>query len=127
MEITLVATGIVVRDLAAAQHFYETALGMKETNRVRVDSLGLDEVILASAGGGAALVLMRYDDGRAHVEVGQKLVFTVPDPAAVAAAAVGAGGSVLFPATEMPEFGATIAFVQDPDGHGIEVLDRSVA
>ena len=126
MDITLVASGIVVRDLAVAQRFYETALGLKETNRVRVDSLRLDEVILAAPGGGAALVLMAYDDGRAHVEVGQKLVFTVPSPAEVADAAVSAGGKVLFPATEMPEFGATIAFVQDPDGHGIEVLDRAV-
>jgi len=126
MDITLAATGIVVRDLAAAQRFYETALGLKETNRVRVDSLGLDEVILATPGGGAAVVLMRYDDGRAHVEVGQKLVFAVPSPAAVTDAAVQAGGSILFPATLMPEFGATIAFVQDPDGHGIEVLDRLV-
>ena len=126
MDITLVASGIVVRDLTVAQRFYETALGMKETNRVRVDSLKLEEVILATPGGGAALVLMQYDDGRVHVEVGQKLVFMVPSPAAVADAAVGAGGAVLFPATEMPEFGATIAFVQDPDGHGIEVLDRAV-
>jgi predicted enzyme related to lactoylglutathione lyase len=126
MDITFAASGIVVRDLAAAQRFYETTLGLKETNRVRVDSLGMDEVILAAPGGGAALVLMRYDDGRAHVEVGQKLVFAVPSPAAVADAAVESGGSILFPATEMPEFGATIAFVRDPDGHSIEVLDRPV-
>ena len=58
MDITLVASGIVVRDLTVAQRFYETALGMKETNRVRVDSLKLEEVILATPGGGAALVLM---------------------------------------------------------------------
>ena len=126
MEITFVASGIVVRDLEAAQRFYESALGMKETNRVRVDTLKMDEVILTPPGGGAALVLMRYDDGRSHVEVGQKLVFTVPSPAAVADAAVEAGGSVLFPPTHMPDFGATIAFLQDPDGHSIEVLDRAI-
>jgi predicted enzyme related to lactoylglutathione lyase len=126
MDITFAATGIVVRDLAVAQRFYETVLGLKETNRVRVDTLGMDEVILAAPGGGAALVLMRYDDGRAHAEVGQKLVFAVPSPEVVADAAVEAGGTVLFPATNMPDFGATIAFVQDPDGHAIEVLDRAV-
>lgn len=126
MDITFVATGIVVRDLEVAQRFYESVLGMKEANRVRVDMLGMDEVILSPPGAGASLVLMRYDDGRAHVEVGQKLVFTVPSPEAVASAAVEAGGSVLFPATHMPDFGATIAFVQDPDGHAIEVLDRAI-
>ena len=126
MESTLAAVGIVVRDLAIAQRFYEATFGMKETNRVRVDSLRLDEVILATPGAGAAIVLMRYDDGRAHAEVGQKLVFAVASPAAVADAAAAAGGKVIFPATEMPEFGATIAFVQDPDGHAIEVLDRAV-
>ena len=126
METTFAATGIVVRDLDAAQRFYETVLGMKEQNRVRVDTLGMDEVILGLPGGGAALVLMRYDDGRAHVEVGQKLVFTVPSPAAVAEAAVAAGGAVVFPPTLLPAYGATIGFVQDPDGHQIEVLDRAV-
>ena len=126
MEITLVGTGIVVRDLEAAQRFYEAVLGMKEVNRIRVDAMGMDEVILATPGKGAAVILMRYDDGRAHVEVGQKLVFTVPSPAAVADAAVDAGGKVLFPATSMPDLGATLAFVQDPDGHSIEVLDRAI-
>jgi predicted enzyme related to lactoylglutathione lyase len=126
MDITLVGTGIVVRDLAVAQRFYETALGLKETNRVRVDSMGMDEVILATPGGGAAVILMQYDDGRSHVEVGQKIVFAVPSPAAVADAAVEAGGKVVFPATLLPDFGATIAFVQDPDGHSIEVLDRVI-
>jgi predicted enzyme related to lactoylglutathione lyase len=126
MDISLAATGIVVRDLDTAQHFYESVFGLKETNRVRVDTLQLDEVILATPGGGAAIVLMKYDDGRSHVEVGQKLVFAAPSPAEVADAATSAGGKVLFPATLMPDFGATIAFVQDPDGHAIEVLDRMV-
>jgi predicted enzyme related to lactoylglutathione lyase len=126
METTFAATGIVVRDLDAAQRFYESTLGMKELNRVRVDTLGMDEVILSLPGGGAALVLMRYDDARAHVEVGQKLVFTVASPAAVADAAVAAGGKVIFPPTLLPDFGATIGFVQDPDGHQIEVLDRAI-
>lgn len=126
MDTTFAATGIVVRDLDAAQRFYETSFGMKEVNRVRVDTLGMDEVILGLPGGGAALVLMRYDDGRAHVEVGQKIVFTVPSPAAVAEAAVAAGGKVVFPPTHLPDFGATIGFVQDPDGHQIEVLDRAI-
>ena len=127
MDITFVATGIVVRDLDAAQRFYETVFGMKEVNRVRVDTLGMDEVILTPPGAGASLVLMRYDDGRSHVEVGQKLVLTVPSPAAVADAATEAGGKVLFPPTHMPDFGATIAFLQDPDGHSIEVLDRAIS
>ncbi|HYD09887.1 MAG TPA: VOC family protein [Acidimicrobiales bacterium] len=126
MDITLVGTGIVVRDLDAAQRFYEAALGMKETNRIRVDSMGMDEVILATPGGGAAIILMKYDDGRAHVEVGQKLVFTVPSPAAVADAAAANGGKVILPPTEMKDFGATIGFVQDPDGHAIEILDRAI-
>jgi len=125
MDTTFVASGIVVRDLDAAQRFYETALGLKEVNRVRVDMLELDEVILTAPGGGS-VVLMRYDDGRSHVEVGQKIVFVVASPAAVADAAVEAGGTVVFPPTHMPDFGATIAFVQDPDGHAIEVLDRAL-
>ncbi len=125
MQIALVASGIVVRDLDAAQRFYEDALGMKETNRIRVDVMGLDEVILGAPGGGS-VVLMRYDDERSHVEVGQKLVFNVPDPAAVAEAAAAAGGKVTFPPTHMPDFGATIAFLQDPDGHTIEVLDKTI-
>ena len=125
MQISLVASGIVVRDLDAAQRFYEDALGMEESSRIRVDVMRLDEVIMTAPGGGS-VILMRYDDERSHVEVGQKLVFRVPSPAAVAEAVVAAGGSVVFPPTEMPDFGATIAFVQDPDGDTIEVLDKAI-
>jgi predicted enzyme related to lactoylglutathione lyase len=50
----------------------------------------------------------------------------VADPKAVADAAVDAGGKVVFPPTHMKDFGATIGFVQDPDGHQIEVLDRAI-
>jgi predicted enzyme related to lactoylglutathione lyase len=124
-EISFAASGIVVRDLVTAQRFYESALGMKEVNRARVDMLGLDEVVLTAQGGGY-VILMRYDDGRSHVEVGQKLVFVVADPSAVTDAAAAAGGTVLVPPTPMPEFGSTIAFVQDPDGHAIEVIDRPI-
>jgi predicted enzyme related to lactoylglutathione lyase len=126
MDNTLVGTGIVVRDHAVAQRVYETALGLKETNRIRVDSMGMEEIILATPGGGAAVILMQYDDGRSHVEVGQKLVFAVASPAAVAEAAVEGGGKVVFPPTLMKDFGATIGFVQDPDGHQIEILDRVI-
>lgn len=126
MDTTFVGTGIVVRDLDVAQRFYESVLGLKESNRIRVDTLKMEEIILATPGGGAALILMQYDDGRAHAEVGQKLVFTVPDPAAVADAAKEAGGRVIFPPTLLPDFGATIGFIQDPDGHQIEVLDRAI-
>jgi predicted enzyme related to lactoylglutathione lyase len=124
-EISFAASGIVVSDMVAAQRFYETVLGMTEVNRARVDVLGLDEVVLAAPGGGR-VILMRYDDGRSHVEVGQKIVFVVPDPSAVTDAAAAAGWTVLVPPTLMPEFGSTIAFVQDPDGHAVEVLDRAI-
>ena len=124
-EISFAASGIVVGDLVAAQRFYEDALGMKEVNRARVDMLGLDEVVLAAQGGGY-LILMRYDDGRSHVEVGQKLVFVVADPSVVTDGAAAAGGTVTVPPTLMPEYGATIAFVQDPDGHAIELIDRPI-
>jgi predicted enzyme related to lactoylglutathione lyase len=126
MDNTFVGTGIVVRDLDVAQRFYEAVLGLKESNRIRVDSMGMEEIIMVAPGRGGALILMQYDDGRAHVEVGQKLVFTVASPAAVADAAVEAGGKVVFPPTLMKGFGATIGFVEDPDGHQIEVLDRAI-
>jgi predicted enzyme related to lactoylglutathione lyase len=126
MDTTFVGTGIVVRDLDVAQKFYESVLGLKESNRIRVDSMGMDEIIMIAPGRGGALILMQYDDGRAHVEVGQKLVFNVEDPVAVADAAVEAGGKVVFAPTFMKGFGATIGFVQDPDGHAIEVLDKAI-
>ena len=126
---TFAATGIVVSDLDRSVAFYRDVFGMEEQRRVRVGTLRLDEAILVTShGAGGSLVLMKYEDeARRHVDVGQKLVFYVSDPSATATAVRAAGGRVTFEPTALPEFGATIGFVQDPDGHSIEVLDTPVA
>ena len=119
-------TGIVVVDLERAERFYRDVFGMKEIGRMRTDPLEMDEVILGLPGGGASLLLIRFDDLRTQVHVGQKLVFYVPDVTAAIEAAKAAGGALIWGPEEVPELGATVAFVQDADGHWIECLDARV-
>ena len=124
--IELAATGIVVVDLEASLAFYTDVFGLRETSRFRADVLSLDEVILSAPGGGSSVILMHYDDSRPPKHVGQKLVFYVPDPRAVAERVRSRGGTVLWGPEEIPHLGATVTFVQDPDGHWIEALDARV-
>ena len=117
------ATGIGVTDLDASADFYTSVFGLSFVTKFHLPTM--DEIILSMDGRGAALVLMCHTDGVARdlANTGGKTVFYMVDPAATVELARARGAEVVREATSVPEFGdAVIAFVTDPDGHLIEIL-----
>ena len=122
-HVRLGAAGIGVSDLRASSDFYTSVFGLSFVTKLSLPSM--DEIILSMGGRGAALVLMCHTDGvvRDLANTGGKVVFYVADPAATVDLARGRGAEVVREATPVPEFAdAVIAFVKDPDGHLVEIL-----
>ena len=123
-------TMLRVGNLERSVDFYTRLLGMKELRRRDVPEGKYTLAFLGygdgNASGGAEIELTynygveRYEQGNAfgHLAVG------VPDVAAAAEAVRDGGGRV----TREPgpvKFGTTvIAFVEDPDGYKIELIER---
>ncbi len=123
-------TMLRVGNLERSVDFYTRLLGMKELRRRDVPDGKYTLVFLGygdgNASGGGEIELTynygveRYEQGNAfgHLAVG------VPDAAAAAEAVRDGGGRV----TREPgpvKFGTTvIAFVEDPDGYKIELIER---
>ena len=123
-------TMLRVGNLERSVDFYTRLLGMKELRRRDVPEGKYTLAFLGygdgNASGGAEIELTynygveRYEQGNAfgHLAVG------VPDVAAAAEAVRDGGGKV----TREPgpvKFGTTvIAFVEDPDGYKIELIER---
>ncbi len=123
-------TMLRVGNLERSVDFYTRLLGMKELRRRDVPEGKYTLVFLGygdgNASGGAEIELTynygteRYEQGNAfgHLAVG------VPDVAGAAEAVRDGGGKV----TREPgpvKFGTTvIAFVEDPDGYKVELIER---
>jgi len=117
------AAGIGVSHLPASSDFYTSVFGLSVVTKLHLPTM--DEIILSMDGRGAALVLMCHTDGVARdlANTGGKIVFYMVDPAATVELARASGAEVVREAASVPEFGdAVIAFVEDPDGHLIEIL-----
>jgi predicted enzyme related to lactoylglutathione lyase len=114
---------LLVRDLATTQRFYETALGFSVHDRF--DTPDFEEVLLRQKGSDLMLVLLHYTDGRAipaadnHGPTG----FVTDDITATHAALVKAGGKPKGAVIEVE--GIKVAFLDDPDGHEIELVQFS--
>jgi len=112
-----------VSNLQASADFYQSVFGLSFVTKLRLPTM--DEIILSMDGRGAALVLMNHSDGvvRDLANTGGKVVFYVVDPVATVELARGHGAEIVREAEPVPEFDdAVIAFVTDPDGHLIEIL-----
>ena len=123
----LTAVGIGVADLDRSTRYYEQVLGMTKIRTFEVEYM--DEVMLAHEGRNA-VVLMHYTDGSArnYKDNPVKLVFYVPDPAAIAAKVKAAGLEVTRePAPIESLGGAVVCLAKDPDGYTIELIQRVAA
>ncbi|MFF9542475.1 VOC family protein [Streptomyces albidoflavus] len=120
-------TKVLVTDPEAQAAFYCSVLAMREKYRVGADDEGTEpkEIVLASShGGDPALGLQRRAPGPAP-EPGECLLgFTVPDLEAALRRAEQAGGTVDRPPGRVPGFGVSVAFVLDPEGHRLELVER---
>jgi lactoylglutathione lyase len=121
-------TMLRVRDLDASVKFYTGLLGMKELRRHEVPA---GEYTLAFIGYGDekshTVLELTYNWGKTDYELGTAfghLALGVPDIYAACERIRAAGGKVVREPGPV-KFGTTvIAFIEDPDGYKIELIER---
>lgn len=123
-------TKIIVSDVDRLLAFYRDAFGMTQITRIShgagVDEL--DEIIMGSAGsaGGAnaghTLVIQRFPNRPIPACGEVTLGFIVADIDQAIKGAVAAGATITRPVWDEPDHGIRVAFIKDPDGHLIEVV-----
>ena len=121
-------TMLRVGDLEASVAFYTKVLGMQELRRRDVPDGKYTLVFVGYADNpDQAVVELTYNYGVDKYEIGSgfgHLAVGVPDVAAMCAEVKAAGGKVTREAGPV-KFGTTIiAFVEDPDGYKIELIER---
>ncbi len=124
-------TMLRVRDLDASIQFYRDLLGMHELRRNRVEAGRYTLVFMgyaSNAEGQAEIELTHNWDQEEPYDIGTAfghLAVGVPDVAAACDKVRHGGGRVTREAGPV-KFGTTvIAFVQDPDGYKIELIERA--
>jgi lactoylglutathione lyase len=118
-------TKLLVDDLERCAVFYKEVCGLVETGRVEseINGRAISEILFApTSEGGATFVLLKFAGSpRPHndeVITG----FITDDVDAFCVRVEGAGGRVTQSAKAMPEHGVRVAFVEDVEGHLIEVV-----
>jgi lactoylglutathione lyase len=116
-----------VRDVDAALRFYLDGLGMKLLGRFDVASRRSTGVFIGYGDystGGVLELVDKWDDtgpythgsGYGHVAIG------VPDILATIARLAAMGAEVITPPTALMAGGPRVAFVRDPDGYELELI-----
>ncbi len=122
-------TKIVVSDLDRVIPFYRDAIGLRLLSRFIADGgdYAQEEAVLGGHGGddgagrGPLLMLVRYL-ARPAPPVGAAWTgFSVDDLAATVAAVERAGGKLVIPIMDAPEYKVAVAVVTDPEGHLVEL------
>ena len=114
------------RDLDAALAFYG-ALGMKEMRRSELEKGKATLVFIAPPEGNFAIELVYNwgkDDGYEGGDRFGHFAFDVEDIDAVLPGIVAAGGTVQREPYLLEGTGPRIAFVADPDGNSVELIQR---
>ena len=111
---------LIVNDLSGMAHFYESAFGFIRHDGFENEEM--EEVLLRQDGHDFLLGLLRWKDGRiiapgtAHGPVG----FLTSDIEQALGQAVTHGASVEQDIIDVP--GSRVAFLLDPEGHEIELV-----
>lgn len=122
---TLDHVTIVVRDLAATRRFYVDGLGMQEVARPGFSFAGQ----WFQAGATQIHTILEYDgsgkagSGAEHNSRGHHFAFSVESASAAAARLTELGIPLVSPPKQRPD-GAVQVFVQDPDGHLVELCSH---
>lgn len=119
-------TKLVVQDLEAMATFYKNVAGLVEMARVQ-DAVGdrqIDEIMFNATGeGGATFVLFKFLDRDAPAQDEVILGFQTSDIVSFVERVQAAGGTVVQPIEVKEAHGVKVAFVTDPEGHLIEVVE----
>ena len=122
---TLDHVTIVVRDLAATRRFYVDGLGMQEVARPGFSFAGQ----WFQAGATQIHTILEYEgsgkagSGAEHNSRGHHFAFSVESASAAAARLTELGIPLVSPPKQRPD-GAVQVFVQDPDGHLVELCSH---
>jgi predicted enzyme related to lactoylglutathione lyase len=120
-------TKLVVADLDRCALFYEAVCGLKPQSRIEghVGERPITEIVYEpTQEGGGAFVLLAYGDGP-PAAAGEIIVgFASPDADAFVARALAAGAAVVQAVRDAPAHSLRVGFVNDPEGHLIEVIQR---
>ncbi|KDE12223.1 VOC family protein [Rhodococcus aetherivorans] len=120
-------TKIFVDDVAAEAAFYRAALGMTEKARLTIGEGedAVEEIILTTRrGDDSSLILWRYVERPTPAPGEAVLGFNVPDVENTVLAVERAGGTAERPVEKMPDLGFVTAFVKDPEGHLLELVQN---
>ena len=115
---------INVTDLDRTVGFYE-ALGLECTSRTEIEHAL--EAIIENPGRGSKMQLAQQKDQDGPIEMGSamwKLYVNTDDIEATYSAALAAGGTTVSAPERMDRWPVTIAFVADPDGYQVELVER---
>lgn len=119
-------TKLIVHDLERAAVFYKEVCGVTELGRVesKIEGRRIKEIMFNATGqGGATFVLLAYPDDPAGPPAEVILGFITKDLNAFVDRVRKAGGKVTQEMAAQPEHGVKVAFVRDPEGHLIEVVE----
>ncbi|HET9610390.1 MAG TPA: VOC family protein [Acidimicrobiales bacterium] len=112
-----------VTDIDRTVAFYEL-LGLTCTSRTEIPEAS--EAIVECPGRGSKLQLAQQRDQAGPLDMGSmwKLYVYTDDCAALHGRAVGAGHASLMAPTRLDRWPVTVAFVADPDGYQVELVER---
>jgi lactoylglutathione lyase len=118
---------IYVSDIERSIRFYTEVIGLKLQGRTEIDDVH-EAHLAADEGGGRLQLAERYRGGRPidHGFALWKIYMNVDDCAAAHARAVEAGCESTMTPTRLDRWPVTVAFVNDPDGYSVELVERHV-
>jgi lactoylglutathione lyase len=114
---------INVTDLERSERFYEDIVGLKVQTRTQIPNV--NEVVLAADVGGGRLQLAQHLDQSGPIDHGNalwKIYMIVDDCADVHRRALGAGFESTMTPERLERWPVTVAFILDPDGYSIELM-----
>jgi predicted enzyme related to lactoylglutathione lyase len=120
-------TKIEVKDIGAAETFYSEALGLEVTARVDAGEGEhmMHEVIMTLPGTrppAPNLILISFPNRSCPAPGEATTGFMVENVDAALERATAAGATIDVPAMDVPEHGLRLAFILDPQGHRVELL-----
>jgi lactoylglutathione lyase len=116
-----------VKDVDTSLRFYLEGLGMKLLGRFDVESRRSTGVFIGFGdydAGGVLELVDKWDDtgGYTHGTGYGHLAIGVPDMEATVARLAALGAEIITPPTALMKGGPRVAFVRDPDGYELELI-----
>jgi lactoylglutathione lyase len=115
---------INVSDLERSVAFWENVIGIPVSSRTEIPTAW--EAVLQSPHGGSRLQLAQQKDQSGPIDMGTamwKLYVNTDDVAALFQACVDAGCEVVMEPTRLDRWPVSVAFIKDPDGYLIELVE----